>query len=191
MADVFSKDVLGVEKQRVGLLSIGEEEGKGNIQVKEAYEMLRDSSLNFMGNVEGRDVYTGDLDVVVCDGFVGNIALKLSEGLAFSFGKLLKRELTRDWKGRLGALLAKANLKRFSDCVDYAEYGGAQLLGLDGIVIVCHGASNAKAVCNAVKMSARFVENKVNEHLVGKLTASAEFTRPQKNNSANHAKRAS
>jgi glycerol-3-phosphate acyltransferase PlsX len=180
MADVLAENVLDVEDPRVGLLSIGEEEGKGNVQVKGAYEMLRQSSLNFLGNVEGRDIFGGDVDVVVCDGFVGNVALKLSEGLAMSLGTILKRELAGDWRGRLGAKLAEPNLRRFKRNIDYAEYGGAPLLGLKGIVIVCHGASNAKAIKNAVKMAATFVENKANTDLERMLEANKEFTRHHK-----------
>jgi glycerol-3-phosphate acyltransferase PlsX len=180
MADVLAESVLDVADPKVGLLSIGEEEGKGNVQVKGAYEMLRKSSVNFLGNVEGRDIFGGDVDVVVCDGFVGNVALKLSEGLAVNLGVILKRELTSDLRGKLGAKLAEPNLRRFKRNLDYAEYGGAPLLGLKGIVIVCHGASNAKAIMNAVKMAAVFVENKANESLSRMLEANKEFTRHHK-----------
>lgn len=180
MADVMAENVLGVQDPTVGLLSIGEEEGKGNVQVKEAYEMLRESSVNFLGNVEGRDIFSGEVDIVVCDGFVGNVALKLSEGLAMSMVTLLKREMTSDWRGRLGAKLSEPNLRRFKKKIDYAEYGGALLLGLKGIVVVCHGESNPKAIMNAVKMAATFVENKANEDLARMLEANKEFTRHHK-----------
>jgi len=171
MAEVLAQSVLGVEKPRVGLLSIGEEEGKGNTMVKEAYDLLRASKLNFVGNVEGRDVFTGDVDVVVCDGFVGNVALKLSEGLAATMGHVLKRELLRHFWGRMGALLARGALRRFKKVTDYAEYGGAPLLGLTGLVVVCHGASSPKAIKNAVKMAGSFVQNKASEDLARKLAA--------------------
>ena len=180
MADVLVEHVFGVDDPKVGLLSIGEEEGKGNVQVRDAYEMLRDSSVNFLGNVEGRDIFGGDVDVVVCDGFVGNVALKLSEGLAMSIATILRRELTSDMRGRMGAKLCEPNLRRFKKNLDYAEYGGAPLLGLKGIVIVCHGASNAKAIKNAVKMAATFVENKANKDLAARLEANKEFTRHHK-----------
>ncbi len=160
MADIMARDVLGIERPRVALMSIGEEEGKGNVQVKETFDLLRASSLNFVGNAEGRDVFTGDVDVVVCDGFVGNVALKLSEGLGQTMGHVLKREITRTWLGRLGTMLNMGGLRRFARIVDYAEYGGAPLLGLKGIVVVCHGASNDKAIMNAVKMAARFVRQR-------------------------------
>ena len=171
MAEVLAQSVLGLEKPRVGLLSIGEEEGKGNSTVKEAYDLLRSSTLNFVGNVEGRDVFTGDVDVVVCDGFVGNVALKLSEGLAATMGQVLKRELLRHFWGRMGALLARGALRRFKKVTDYAEYGGAPLLGLTGLVVVCHGASNPKAIKNAVKMAGSFVQGRASEELARKLAA--------------------
>jgi len=158
MADIFAEDVLGVQSPRVGLMSIGEEEGKGNLLVKEAFDLLRKSSMNF----------------------VGNVALKLSEGLASSMGRLLKREMTRGLAGKLGTGLAKAGLRRFARIVDYAEYGGAPLLGLQNIVIVCHGSSSKKALGNAVKMAARFSLSKDNEHLIQKIAANAEFTRHRK-----------
>ncbi len=176
MADVLAKTVLGYEKPRVGILSIGEEEGKGNIQVKEAYDIFRKSSLNFKGNVEGRDIFTGDIDVVVCDGFVGNVALKLSEGLATSMGRMLKGELTRSILSKLGTVLAIGALKRFKRLTDYAEYGGAPLLGLSGIVIVCHGKSNTKAINSAVDMASTFVKNDANGRLVRALSRNEELT---------------
>jgi len=175
MGDVLARDVLGVDHPRVGLLSIGEEEGKGNTVVKEAYDLLKQTKLNFVGNVEGRDIFTGDLDVAVCDGFVGNVCLKLSEGLARSFGRVLKRELKRHMLSRMGAALSMRSLKNFAQMMDYAEYGGAPLLGLKSILIVCHGASNIKAVTNATRMAATFVEKKAHEHLAAKLSATAEL----------------
>jgi phosphate acyltransferase len=176
MADIMARDVLGVEKPRVAIMSIGEEEGKGNSQVKETFELMRASSLHFVGNAEGRDVFTGDLDVVVCDGFVGNVALKLSEGLGQTMGHVLKREITRTWLGRLGTMLNMGGLRRFARIVDYAEYGGAPLLGLKGIVVVCHGASNVKAIMNAVKMGARFVRQRSIEHLEQELAKNLSLT---------------
>ncbi|MDP3426855.1 MAG: phosphate acyltransferase PlsX [Humidesulfovibrio sp.] len=175
MGDVLARDVLGVEKPRVGLLSIGEEEGKGNIMVKEAFDLLKRTSLNFVGNVEGRDIFSGDLDVAVCDGFVGNICLKLSEGLARSFGRVLKRELKRHMLSRMGAALSMRSLKNFAQMLDYAEYGGAPLLGLKSILIVCHGSSNLKAVTNAIRMAATYVERKSHEHLAAELTSHTEL----------------
>ncbi len=177
MADVLAKDVLGIKHPRVGLLSIGEEEGKGNVQVKEAFELLKMGSFNFVGNVEGRDIFTGDVDVVVCDGFVGNVALKLSEGLAGSMLRMLNTEFQRDIDSNNVDKSAQTTLKRFSRIVDYAEYGGAPLLGLQNIVIVCHGSSNSRAIYSAVKMAATFIEKKSNEHLIEELSANEELTR--------------
>ncbi|WP_461208480.1 phosphate acyltransferase PlsX [Desulfocurvus sp. DL9XJH121] len=165
LGEVLARDVLNLSEPRVGILSIGEEEGKGNTLVKEAFDLLKASDLDFVGNVEGRDVFTGDVDVIVCDGFVGNVALKLTEGLVSNMAKVMKRELLGSWLGRIGTLLAKGRLRRFARFVDYAEYGGAPLLGLNGIVIVCHGASNARAICSAVKMAGRFIESDANTHI--------------------------
>ncbi|MBT8762699.1 phosphate acyltransferase PlsX [Desulfohalobiaceae bacterium Ax17] len=176
MADVLARDVLHIEKPRVGILTIGEEEGKGNKLVREAVELFRMSSLNFIGNVEGRDIFTGKADIVVCDGFVGNIALKLMEGLAISLTKLLKAEVKKSFLARLGFLLGIRALKRFGRRIDYAEYGGAPLLGLRGIAIVCHGSSNSKAITNAVHMAATFIKNQANEHLVEGLSANRELS---------------
>ncbi len=178
MGSAFATDILARENPIVGLMSIGEEEGKGNSQVKEAYELLKMAqNLNFIGNIEGRDIFTGDVDVAVCDGFVGNVALKLSEGLATSLGRVLKRELLRTGiLPKLGTMLAHSALKRFAKIVDYAEYGGAPLLGLKSISIVCHGRSNAKAICSATKMAILFVEKRTNERLINAISANEELT---------------
>lgn len=179
MGDAFARDILNKESPRVGLLSIGEEEGKGNSQVKEAYELFKMAqNLNFSGNIEGRDLFTGEMDVAVCDGFVGNVALKLSEGLGLSLSRVLKRELLNSgFLPKLGSLLAKSAFKRFAKVVDYAEYGGAPLLGLQNISIVCHGRSNAKAICNATRMATLFVEKETNKRLMETICANEELTR--------------
>ena len=179
MGDAFARDILNKEAPRVGLLSIGEEEGKGNSQVKEAYELFKMAqNLNFSGNIEGRDLFTGDVDVAVCDGFVGNVALKLSEGLGLSLSRVLKRELlSSGFLPKLGSLLAKSAFRRFAKVVDYAEYGGAPLLGLQNISIVCHGRSNAKAICNATRMATLFVEKETNKRLMETICANEELTR--------------
>ena len=176
MADVFARDVLGLAKPSVGILSIGEEEGKGNAAVREAFDLLRESQLKFIGNVEGRDIFTGEVDVVVCDGFVGNVALKLSEGLAKSMSRILTDELKSSWLSKLGTLLSLRAFKRFKRVVDYAEYGGAPLLGLKGIVVVCHGKSNELAIVNAIRMAATSVRNKMHEHLADGLAAHKGLT---------------
>lgn len=179
MGDAFARDLLGYAAPRVSLLSIGEEEGKGNSQVKEAYELFKMAqNLNFSGNIEGRDLFTGDVDVAVCDGFVGNVALKLSEGLGLSLSRVLKRELlSSGFLPKLGSLLAKSAFRRFAKVVDYAEYGGAPLLGLQNISIVCHGRSNAKAICNATRMATLFVEKETNKRLMETICANEELTR--------------
>lgn len=154
---------------RVGLLSNGEEVGKGNALVKETYELLNRSPLNFVGNVEGRDVYRGDVDVVVCDGFVGNISLKISEGLAEAAMLMLKREIMKTWRAKLGYLLIRGAFSGFKKQVDYAEYGGAPLLGIEGTGIICHGASNAVAIRNAIEVASNMVRNRINEAIVATL----------------------
>ena len=158
---------------RVGLLSIGEEPGKGNAAVKEAYDLLKASSLNFIGNVEGRDVYGGDVDVVICDGFVGNIALKVSEGLAEAMQQMLKAEIKKSWQASLASFFIRPAFDSFRKRVDYAEYGGAPLLGIDGVGIICHGTSSAVAIRNAIKEAAKMVECRVNRAITMHLQQEA------------------
>ncbi|MBQ7617713.1 MAG: phosphate acyltransferase PlsX [Desulfovibrio sp.] len=178
MGDAFARDLLSYPAPRVSLLSIGEEEGKGNSQVKEAYELLKlAQNINFIGNAEGRDIFTGDVDVVVCDGFVGNVVVKMSEGLAASLMRMLKRLFTSGLLPALGAMLAKGAFKNFARTIDYASYGGAPLLGLQGLVIVCHGRSNSLAMSNAIRMSATFVRKGTNARLAETIVANEELTR--------------
>ena len=175
MAEVLAKVLLRCPEPRVALLSNGEEEGKGNQLVKEAFELFKRSSLNFVGNIEGRELFTGEVDGVVCDGFVGNVAIKLAEGLASSMGRLLKGELRRGFFAKIGTTLALSALKRFSRLMDYAEYGGAPLLGLKGTVIVSHGASNVKAISNAVDMAGVLVRMDAAGQLKACLEANKDF----------------
>ncbi|NPA95849.1 MAG: phosphate acyltransferase PlsX [Thermodesulfobacteria bacterium] len=168
MGSLFVKEFLKKEEPRVGLLSIGEEGSKGNQQVKKAYDLLAASNLNFFGNVEGRDVFRGEVDVIVCDGFVGNICLKLSEGLAETVIAMLKNEIEGNFLAIMGYGLAKKAFKRFKKRVDYAEYGGAPLLGVKGTAIICHGSSESKAVKNAIGVA----HNLANLDLAEKLEAS-------------------
>ncbi len=178
MADVFVRSVLGIDNPSVGLLSIGEEEGKGNLQVKEAFELFKmTNSLNFVGNVEGRDIFKGTCNVIVCDGFVGNMALKLSEGLAMSIARMIKTEIQRDLRSKIGGLLIKDAMRRLKRVVDYSEYGGAPLLGLKEIVVVCHGSSTSPAITSAIDMAATFIRKKANEHLTAELSANEELSR--------------
>ncbi|MFZ5428275.1 MAG: phosphate acyltransferase PlsX [Thermodesulfobacteriota bacterium] len=180
MADVTARILLRCQEPRVALLSNGEEEGKGNQLVKEAFELFKHSSLNFAGNIEGRDIFSGEVDVVVCDGFVGNVAIKLAEGLASSMGRLLKGELRRGFFAKIGTTLALSALKRFSRLMDYAEYGGAPLLGLNGTVIVSHGASNQKAIANAVDMAGTLVRLEAAKLLQEGLAANKDFIQSKK-----------
>ena len=178
MGDAFARDLLGYASPRVSILSIGEEEGKGNSQVKEAYDLLKMAqNLNFAGNAEGRDIFIGNIDVVVCDGFVGNVVVKMSEGLATSLVRMLKKVFTSGVLPAIGGMLAKGAFKRFASTIDYAEYGGAPLLGLQGLAIVCHGRSSAKAMTNAIKMSGTFVRKGTSSRLGETILANEELTR--------------
>jgi glycerol-3-phosphate acyltransferase PlsX len=169
MAEAFATSCLGIENPKVGLLSIGEEGGKGNEQVRLARELLNQSKLNFVGNVEGREIFSGDVEIIVCDGFVGNVALKVSEGMAQAMTQLLNTELMSSVLGRTGLLLCHGSIERFRTKLDYEEYGGAPLLGINGVSIVCHGGSSAKAIKNAIKLAARYVENRALEKTVQRL----------------------
>ena len=178
MGDAFARDLLNYEAPRVSILSIGEEEGKGNSQVKDAYELLKMAHhLNFMGNAEGRDLFTGDIDVVICDGFVGNVVVKMSEGLGTSLMRIMKRLFTSGILPAIGGMLAKGAFKQFAHTVDYATYGGAPLLGLQGLVIVCHGRSNPSAMRTAVKMGGTYVRKGTNAKLAETILANEELTR--------------
>jgi len=175
MADVMARTLLRYPDPKVALLSNGEEEGKGNQLVKESFDLFKHSPLSFVGNVEGRDLFSGDVDVVVCDGFVGNVVIKQAEGLASSLGRLLKGELRRGFFAKIGTTLALSALKRFSRLMDYAEYGGAPLLGLKGIVIVSHGASNVKAIGNAVDMAGVLIRRDATRLMREGLAANKDF----------------
>ncbi len=170
MAAAFSKLLFGIDRPRVGLLSIGEERGKGNALVKGAHELLSKSRLNYIGNVEGRDTFQGDVDVMVCDGFVGNVCLKLSEGLAEAMVAMLREEFDKSLTSKVGYLLSRSSYASLKKRTDYAEYGGAPLLGLNGIGIICHGRSHAKAIKNAVRIAAELAEKRVNDHILELLT---------------------
>jgi glycerol-3-phosphate acyltransferase PlsX len=167
MGAAYARIALGCEHPRVALLSVGEEEGKGNELTREAHQLLKDAPVHFVGNVEGRHVYAGDVDVIVCDGFTGNVTLKISEGLVETVEALLHAELQSTFGSQIGYLLSAQAFRRFRKRLDYSEYGGAPLLGIDGICIVGHGRSSPKAVRNAVTMAARAVR----EGLIEKLAA--------------------
>lgn len=173
MGDAYSRSVLGTTKPSVGLMSIGEEEAKGNDLTKEAFPLLRQiSSLNFVGNVEGRDVFSGDVDVIVTDGFTGNVMLKLSEGLTEAMLSMLKRELTQTAVTKAGAMLARPAFRNIKRRLDYSEYGGAPLLGVSRMVVIGHGGSNARAIRNAIRSVKEFSENRASERIRAGLAAS-------------------
>jgi len=153
MGSVYASQMLAKPSPRVGLLSNGEEESKGNELTREANQVLKRTSLNYVGYTEGRDIYNANVDVVVCDGFVGNVVLKVSEGLAEAIGSILREEFSSRFLSKLGYLLARPALKAFKKKVDYAEYGGAPLLGIQGTAMICHGSSNPQAIMNAIKMA--------------------------------------
>lgn len=149
MGSVYARTVLGLKNPKVGLLSVGEEDVKGNEQTRRTHDLMRQADLNFAGNVEGRDLFIGKVQVVVCDGFVGNVVLKVAEGVALAMYSMLKDEITSTMMTALGGFLAKPAFRRFDKRVNYAEYGGAPLLGLKGTCLICHGSSDDRAIMNA------------------------------------------
>ncbi len=164
MGSIYAKYVWRIESPKVGLLSIGHEESKGNELTREAYKLFRDSPLNFAGNIEGRDIFTGKIDVIVCDGFVGNIVLKSTESLAEMLESLLRSELKSRWRGILAGWLMKPLYKNFRKKLTHSEYGGAPLLGINGVCIISHGSSSAKAIKNALLCAKDFVRTNLNTH---------------------------
>ncbi len=182
MGNEYGKHLFGKPNPRVGLLSIGEEDSKGNEVTKEAFKLLKAGSLNFIGNVEGREVYSGIADVVVCDGFIGNVALKISEGVAETISKLLEQELSRSWSGRVAYPLIVGPLRKLKRRIDYAEFGGAPLLGVNGITMICHGRSSAKAIKNAIRRAKGMAEGHVREliqrNIEESLASSSAEARP-------------
>lgn len=166
MADVYCRYILNIPNPTVGLLNIGEEESKGTGFLKETFELLSKTKLNFIGNVEGKDLFSGKSDIVICDGFVGNVALKVSESLAEAMQEWLKKHLLSNPLGKIGVLLLKTSLSRFKKEMDYSEYGGAPLLGVNGVVIIGHGRSNVKAIKNAIRAAKKEVEHRFNERIV-------------------------
>jgi len=162
MGSFYAEAILGRRQPKIGLLSIGEEDTKGNEQTKQVFDILRQTSLNFVGNVEGRDVFNGSVDVVVCDGFVGNITLKVSESLAETIEHLIRTEIEGSFLARVGYLFMRPAFRNFKKRVDYSEYGGAPLLGISGVTIICHGRSSPKAIKNAIRVAGDFCDKDVN-----------------------------
>jgi glycerol-3-phosphate acyltransferase PlsX len=163
MGSMYCRFILGREEPKVALISTGEEDTKGNELTKETFKLLKEADLNFIGNVDGKDIFTGEADVIVCDGFTGNVVLKTSEGLADALIRMLKREVGNLTTGRIGYLLLKPALRNFKKKTDYDEYGGAPLLGIQGTCIISHGRSTAKAIKNAIKVASDFAQKKVYE----------------------------
>jgi glycerol-3-phosphate acyltransferase PlsX len=178
MGEVYARHVMGIAKPRVGLLSNGEEECKGNELTRETHSLLKNATFDYIGYVEGRDIFNGSVDVVVCDGFVGNVVLKLSEGLAEAIGRMIKDEFKRSILAQIGYLLSRHAFKRFKKKVDYAEYGGAPLLGIDGVGMICHGGSNAKAIKNAIRFAHDYAAKGVNQRMADKLAENVTLGQP-------------
>jgi len=173
MGEIYYRTIWGVRKPRVALLSIGEEEMKGNELTREVSNRLKQASFNFTGNVEGRDVFRGDVDVIVCDGFIGNIALKISEGLVEHIGGMLKRAIKSSLTSQLGYALSKRAFDDFRKRTDYSEYGGAPLLGVRGVTIIGHGRSNPNAIKNAIRVATELCRAGLNEKIEQELSAAA------------------
>ncbi len=169
MGEIYSRVIFRKARPTVGLLSIGEEEHKGNDLTRAVTPLLKELPINFRGNVEGRDIYTGEIDVVVCDGFIGNVALKVSEGLVDMFKHMLQESLKATITRRMGAVLARTAFTDFKKRVDYSEYGGAPLLGVKGVCAIAHGRSNANAMKNAIRVAAEFAEGHINERIEGEV----------------------
>jgi glycerol-3-phosphate acyltransferase PlsX len=169
MGSIYAERILGIKNPKVGLLNIGGEEGKGNELTQATYPLLKGAPLNFIGNVEGRDIPYGRADVVVCEGFVGNVVLKTTEGLAGALFQLIKEKITATPVRKLGALAVKPGLKEINKMLDYAEYGGAPLLGVSGISIICHGSSKEKAIFNAIRVARECVESRFIDEIRAEL----------------------
>jgi glycerol-3-phosphate acyltransferase PlsX len=177
MGEIYYRVIFGTRRPRVALLSIGEEEMKGNELTREAHNRLKKMPLNFVGNVEGRDVFAGEVDVIVCDGFIGNVALKISEGLVEYFIRSLRDALSKDFRAKMGALLSRPAFKGFKETLDYSEYGGAPLLGVRGVTVIGHGRSNPNAIKNAIRVAAELARARVNEKIEAELAGNVAALR--------------
>ena len=178
MGSVYSSHVLGYKNPTVGLISLGEEDVKGNEMTKEVFKMLKKSSLNFVGNIEGRHLFEDPVEVVVCDGFVGNVILKTCESISVAIFQWLKHELSRTPMRKLGAFLARESFRTIKDKTNYEEYGGSPLLGVNGICIIAHGSSTPLAVKNALRVAAESIEHQVNPHIIEEVQRYHEATAP-------------
>jgi glycerol-3-phosphate acyltransferase PlsX len=189
MGDAYAKYILGKDEPRIGLLSNGEEEGKGNELTREVHDILSETDLNYVGYVEGRDLNSGEVDVIVCDGFVGNVALKTSEGLWETIHAILKWEAQDNIRAKAAYFLMRRAIRRLEKRLDYDEYGGAPLIGINGNCVICHGSSNAKAIMNAILLAYNVAKNKLNEHVIQELKEKEDLfrlgqKRPEKVNEA-------
>lgn len=171
MADAYCRYILHKPSPKIGLLNVGEEESKGTEFIKEAHTLLSESKLNFTGNIEGRDIYVGNVDIVICDGFVGNVILKVSESIIDTLVKLIKKEIKSNPVAMIGAALISSAFRSLKKKMDYTEYGGAPLLGIDGTCIIAHGSSTPKAIKNAIRVAAEFKSQNVNRHIMEELEA--------------------
>ena len=178
MGSVYSSHVLGYKNPTVGLISLGEEDVKGNEMTKEVFKMLKKSSLNFVGNIEGRHLFEDPVEVVVCDGFVGNVILKTCESISVAIFQWLKHELSRTPMRKLGAFLARESFRTIKDKTNYEEYGGSPLLGVNGICIIAHGSSTPLAIKNALRVAAESIEHQVNPHIIEEVQRYHEATAP-------------
>jgi phosphate acyltransferase len=166
MGSIYSRYALGASEPKVGLLNIGEESSKGNDLALKVYQSLQQNShIHFLGNAEGRDVMTGKFDVIVCDGFMGNVLLKFAEGVGLAAMQILKEELPRGWWGKIGAMILRSNLRRVKERMDYGEYGGALLLGVAGVCVIGHGSAKAVSVFHAIRVAKEAVQNQLLDHL--------------------------
>jgi phosphate acyltransferase len=174
MGEIYYRVIFDVDRPRVGLLSIGSEDHKGNDLTRESLALLKRLPLNFVGNVEGRDLYNGSVDVIVCDGFIGNVGLKISEGLVEAISSLLKESLSKTLSSKVGYVLSRRAFNEFKKRVDYSEYGGAPLLGVRGVCLIAHGGSNANAIKNAIRVAAEFAEGGVNDKIEKELATTGQ-----------------
>ncbi|MBD3183255.1 phosphate acyltransferase PlsX [Candidatus Poribacteria bacterium] len=165
MGEIYAREIIGKENPRVGLLSVGEEKSKGSALTLEAYSLMEDYPINFIGNIEGSDVVSGKTDVLVCDGFVGNVILKLVEGMGEVIYKLVKEEISQSFLAKIGFLLASPTLRKLGKKIDYEEYGGAPLLGINGVCLIGHGKSSPNAIKSAIRAASESVSHKVNERI--------------------------
>ena len=180
MGDAYARTYLHLDNPRVALLNVGEEEGKGYLDLKETFDLLKQSTLNFAGNIEGKAMFRDRVDVVVCDGFIGNIALKVAEGTFDFVRSILREEVQSSWLSKLGYLAMKGPFRQLRKRADYTEVGGAPLLGVNGVVIICHGSSKVHTLCNAIKHAQECSEQKLNDKIAVEVAENLEVIKQAK-----------